>query len=258
MTSKKETFASLMDSFTYRYDLRTVFDDLLTMYIYATAQIPGTGKSHYEDLYLEIAAKYEKDDLRTRFPKALAQLIMEMEERVNDSHGNDVLGEYYQQNFCKAKSGQFFTPWPLSGMLADLTCGNEADSDKVQQVIDPSCGSGRMLMTAAKRLGWGHEYYGIDVDHTCVKMTALNLFLNGIFHAEVMCANALDPNDFRISYKLSFLPLGIFRIEEKERSRLWQMNRNAFTQNAKPVPPHIISPSEETKPAGNGSQLRLF
>jgi hypothetical protein len=90
-----------------------------------------------------------------------------------------------------------------------------------------------MLRAAQKELGPGHEYYGIDIDRTCVKVTALNLFLHGAWNSEVMCANALSPNDFVIASHISFLPLGIFKIEEKEKSRLWHLQKNSFEQEEK-------------------------
>src|SRR5579872_4579949 len=182
MKNQKETFTTLMDSFSYRYDLRPVFDDFLTMSMCAVTQIPGAGKSHYEDLYLETVAKYKNDNLRFHFPKLFTQLVAEMELRLDDSQGNDVLGDYYEQNFCRKNSGQFFTPWPICQFMAKSVCGDDEQTDEVKRIIDPTCGSGRMLLAAAKTLGWRHEYYGIDLDHICVKMTAINLFLNGYFH----------------------------------------------------------------------------
>jgi hypothetical protein len=258
MKSKIETFASLMDSFGYRYDLRPVFDDFLTMSICAVTQIPGEGKSHYEDLYLETVAKYKNDDLRLQFPKLFAQLISEMEDRLTDGRGNDVLGEYYEQHFCRKNSGQFFTPWPICQFMAQAAGGDCTEDGEIKRSIDPTCGSGRMMLAAAKTMGWRHEYYGIDLDHTCVKMAALNLFLNGVFHSEVMCADALMPDDFRISYAISFLPLGIFRIEEKEKSKLWHMYRNSFVRKENPprTPPTFIS--DDKNSSGPASQLHLF
>ena len=260
MKSKQETFASLMNSFTYRYDLRPVFNDFLTMSMCAVTQIPCVGKSHYEDLYLQTIAKYKDDNLRFHFPKLFSQLVLEMEQRLDDGQGNDVLGDYYELNFCRKNSGQFFTPWPICRFMAKSVCGDEAQTDEVKRIIDPTCGSGRMLLAAAKTMGWGHEYYGIDLDLTCVQMTALNLFLNGIFHSEVMCADALNPDNFRISYALSFLPLGIFRIEKKEESQLWHMYKNSFKQKRPAVlAAEIKLPSESGESQkGAVSQLQLF
>lgn len=246
-----------MNSFGYRYDLRPVFDDFLIITMCAVTQNPLTGKSHYEDLYMETIAKYVKDDLRHQFPKLFGALVMEMEDRRESGMGNDVLGDYYEQNFCRKNSGQFFTPWPICQLMAHCTCG-EAKADGKQRILDPTCGSGRMLVSSAKILGTKHEYYGIDIDHTCVKMAALNLFLNGIFHAEIMCADALSPDDFRTSYALSLLPFGIFRIEDKERSRLWHMHRNSFPKKQPAEGPKLILPSEEGMQGHSGSQLHLF
>src|SRR5580692_1084593 len=111
MKNTKETFADMMSTATYHYDLRSVFDDLLTMGLCAVTQNPVTGKSHYEDLYLETIGKYKTSDFRFQFPKMFAQLIIEMEDRLSDSMGNDVLGDYFEQHFCRKNSGQFFTPW---------------------------------------------------------------------------------------------------------------------------------------------------
>ncbi len=101
----------------------------------------------------------------------------------------------------------------------------------MQVLKDPSCGSGRMLLASAFEIGNRHYYYGIDIDSTCVKMAAINLFLNGIFKGEVMCADALNPDDFRCSYKFSVFPLGVRLITEKENSTLSQLHKNSFVKD---------------------------
>jgi type I restriction-modification system DNA methylase subunit len=264
MKSKKETFSDLMETFRHHHDMRTVFDDFLTLSICAVSHNPLTKKSHDEDLYMETVAKYAKSDVRHNFPKLFAQLVIEMEERLSDGTGNDVLGDYFELNFCRKNSGQFFTPWPVCMFMASCLSDDRAEDAEPLRVLDPSCGSGMMLLAGARQIGPGNEYYGVDIDHTCVKMTALNLFLNGVFHSEVMWADALNPNDFRMSYRISFLPFGIFRIDRRENSRLWHMNLNTFTGNKKPQAqskpvPDIKLPSESGGiQTGSVSQLQLF
>jgi len=257
MKSKQETFASLMESFRYKHDMHTAFDDFLTMVLCAFSQNPATGMSYDEDLYMATIARYAKEDALNLFSQLLALLTLEMEDRFDSRSGNDVLGEFYELTFCRKGSGQFFTPFHICDMMGRMIGGNDGE-EKTLNILDPSCGSGRMLLAGAKTLGYRHRYYGIDIDHTCVKMTAINLFMNGIFHGEVMCADALSPNGFRMSYVLSFLPFGIFRIQEKEKSRLWQTHKSAFTQKAAQPVSEIILPSKEHAPTGNGSQLQLF
>ncbi len=260
MKPKKETFAELLQSYGYKYDLRPLFDDFLTLALCAFSQNPATGLSYDEDLYLQVIGKYPKEMASSLFSKLLGALILEMEERYGESGGNDVLGEFYELNFCRKGAGQFFTPWPICEMMSHCVGnGPEPEHGRRIRVLDPTCGSGRMLMASAKTFGTDREYYGIDIDHTCVKMTALNLFLNGVFHGEVMCADTLAPDDFRMSYVLSFLPFGIFRISAKEQSRLWHMHRNCFVKKQDIVKTAIVLPSESgEQPIGKGIQLQLF
>src|ERR1019366_498793 len=230
MKNQTDTFDKKIRLFEYRYDLRTVFDDFLTMTCCAFSQNPATSKSHDEDLYLETIAKYKEDALRFEFPKLLACLTVEMTDRCDSDTGNDVLGEFYEQNLCRKGAAQFFTPWPICMFMAKCTAESleEKSGDRPLRILDPSCGSGRMLLASNRVNGPTHEYYGVDIDETCVKMTALNLFLNGMFHSEALCADALLPEDFRVSYRTSFLPFGLFRIKEKEQSLLWHILKNSW------------------------------
>lgn len=160
MKNKQETFAGLLQSFQYKHDLHTVFEDFLTMTIAAFGHNPLTKKSYNEDLYLETIAKYKNSNLRFTFPKLLASLTLEMEKRIGGQFGNDVLGDYYELNLTKKGSGQFFTPWPVCQFMAKSL--GEASNDKILRVLDPSCGSGRMLLAGAENFGRQHWYYGID------------------------------------------------------------------------------------------------
>ena len=255
MKKENQSFAELLEPFRYHYTLRTVFEDFLTMSLCAVTQHPLKGKSHYEDLYMQTIEPYKTHDLRHQFPKAFASLVAEMEDRKGSTQGNDVLGEYYEQSFSQGKLGQFFTPWPVCQFMARCTVTPQEESERPLRVIDPCCGSGRLLLAGSEVLGPGHEFYGIDLDHTCVKMAALNLFFNGAFGSEVMCADALKQDDFRVSYKISLLPFGIFRIAEKEQSKLWNMYQVTF----KSLTEQKLQSVGIKNPLNNiGQQLKLF
>jgi type I restriction-modification system DNA methylase subunit len=263
MKKQTETFESLIKAMEYRYDLRTVFDDFLTLTLCAFSQNPLTGVSHDEDLYMATIAKYKDDELRHNIPKMLACLTLEMEAQMDSGEGNDVLGSFYEKNLYRKGASQYFTPWPVCMFMAQIAHSDELDEPNKERkrILDTSCGSGRLLMTGSIVQGKQHEYYGIDTDHTCVKMTVLNLFLNGVFHGEVMCADALRNDDFRGSYKLSFLPFGIFRITEKEKSRLWYAHVSGFTSIKKPDFGNEKWQSEEKSndiDNSGASQLHLF
>lgn len=259
----KETFESLLRAFEYRYDLRTVFDDFLTLTLCAFSRDPETGLSYDEDLYLQTIEKYNSEDIRHNFPKMVACLAQEMENQSTFSLGNDVLGTFYEQNLYRKGTSQYFTPWPVCYMIANCLVfpNKEPEEYRRLRILDPCCGSGRLLTAGASVHGKRHEYYGIDIDHTCVKMTALNLFLNGVFHGEVMWADSTQPDDFRISYKLSFLPFGIFRIVDKDKSRLWYLHASGFSETPSKTKDVSSEPwqSEKGRDAGTEhSQLNLF
>ena len=237
MTKEKETFIALFKDFEYRYEPRKVFDDFLTMTVASLAYNPKTNLSYDEDLYLETIALYKDDKLRFHFPKMLGHLLLEMDERAGSSEGNDVIGEFFDEKFGRKSKGQHFTPWHICKFMASCTSANLEnfpENERTLNILDPCCGSGRMLLASGRENGMHHNYFGIDIDHTCVKMTVLNLFFNGLFDAEVMWADALMPDDFRMSYQLSFLPIGVFRISEKEKSSLWNMHSESFKKNRQP------------------------
>lgn len=258
-SEKKETFSSLLLQFSYSHDIRTLFDDFLTLTIAAFSQNFETGKSYLEDDYLQVIGKYKKSTETDLFPKLLGALILEMEHRMESSEGFDVLGEFFEIHCATDRKAQFFTPWPICQFMAKIN-GDENFSEepaKVKKIIDPACGSGRMLMAGPRIFGSQHEYYGIDIDSICIKMAAVNLFLSGIRHGEVMQANALSPTDFNVAYKISFFPFGIFKITEKEQSRLWHMHMLSFNNPFKNVVEKSIINAGKF-PKAEPEQLRFF
>ncbi|MBS1594109.1 MAG: N-6 DNA methylase [Bacteroidetes bacterium] len=261
MKNKQETFKDIMERFRFHTDIRNAFDDFLTLTLCSFGQIPGAGKSYDEELYLQTIAKYPDKKVQTYFPELLACLITEMTNRMqnNDGSGWDILGEYYEAHCAQKGLSQFFTPWPVCTFMAKCTVEEAEKSkgteDRPLRIIDPCCGSGRMLMAASRVAGATHEYYGIDLDPICVKMTIINLFLSGLFHSEVMHGNALAADDFRVSYKSSLLPFGVFRIQDKTQSRLWHLMQNTLAANK---PPKYPAPDLNPTHYPEGSQLKIF
>ncbi len=233
-----------MKAFEPEYKLMTAFDDFLTMALCACSQNPNTGLSYDEDLYLATVAKYATNPLRHHFPKLFAQLTLEMEARMAEGSSFDILGEFYEEYLARKRLAQTFTPWALAQLVAMTQRIVVSPGDEPLHIADFGCGSGRLLLAASREFGSQHFYYGIDADETCVKMTALNMLLSGIFKGEVMCADALNLDDFRFSYRTSFMPFGVFRITDKHRSPLWHRQQNSFER--KPRDPD------------SGSQLSFF
>lgn len=167
----------------------------------------------------------------------------------------DVIGEAYQEFLPGGKwrpHAQFFTPWNVASMMAQMTMGTYPDIEQefkrrwmeavegdpalnaVAQVLglmagaggeemangwqqfagtrlfpqvmqkiepfticDPCCGSGVMLLAAAHAsprwlIDIGYiQFYGVDIDPTCVEMAKLNLRLYNIARPILKAADAL-------------------------------------------------------------------
>lgn len=138
-----------------------------------------------DEPYLEIVDRYGNDRERgereiDHYCQAFAELQQGMAETDADLLG--VIYEAYGQS--SDAFGQYFTPHTVSDMMAAMQL-DDVDPDRYSRddpltVADPACGSGRMLVSAAKTIPNDVEaavFYGQDKDRTCAKMTALNLCL---------------------------------------------------------------------------------
>lgn len=108
----------------------------------------------------------------------------------------DLLGTTYMEigsSYKQKGMGQFFTPGNVSMMMAEMIIG-DIDTDKEGQKIgDPSCGSGIMILKAAKKFGEKRhlqKFVGFDLDRICCKMCIVNMAMNTI-PGDVYHANSL-------------------------------------------------------------------
>lgn len=85
----------------------------------------------------------------------------------------------YASNAGKS-GGEFFTPQEVSELLTRLAVG---DKKEVNKVYDPACGSGSLLLKAAKVLGKEHVrlgFFGQEINITTYNLCRINMFLHDI------------------------------------------------------------------------------
>ncbi|MHB8208443.1 N-6 DNA methylase [Mucilaginibacter sp.] len=165
------------------------------------------------------------------------------------------MGELYQQAISSGHNGQFWTPEPICDMMTAITIGDTLEDN--QTVCDPACGSGRMLLSAAK-INRRALFYGADLDITCCKMTLVNMLLNSL-QGEIAHMNTLS-NDFYKGYKVSTTLVNGYHMPyyieftEPELSYIWL---RPVKQQAKPV---FTTTFESVRAAQsiNGVQASLF
>ena len=110
------------------------------------------------------------------------------EMRLGDYRDNtiDAFGDAYEflmgmyaSNAGKS-GGEFFTPQEVSELLTRLAIG---DKKKVNKVYDPACGSGSLLLKAAKVLGKDNVrlgFFGQEINITTYNLCRINMFLHDI------------------------------------------------------------------------------
>ncbi|WP_164849837.1 N-6 DNA methylase [Mucilaginibacter limnophilus] len=230
------------ERFAYGESLHTAFTDLLDWIL-----LPF---KRYEDkLEQQAALDTYRGHKKVNELARLVTLIGELSEGFRDP-----LGELYMQAISNGHNGQYFTPEPICDMMAAISVGNPTDG---QTVADCACGSGRMLLSAAK-INRHLKLYGADLDLTCCKMALINLLLNSL-QGEVAHMNSLS-NDFYRGYKVQTTLVDGYHMPyyveftEPEQSQLWL---KPVKEQAKPNFDSPFEPVRAPQPI-NGVQGSLF
>jgi len=200
---------SLFASYAYAKNYATAFSDMLDSFL-IPFRIFDTA-SEREAKLAEVAADPKKE--------TLFAFLDELGER---SEGfRDTLGELYVQEVSKGHNGQYFTPEHVCDLMASITIAIPEDG---KTVLDPACGSGRMLLAAAK-INRNLVLYGADVDTVCCKIAVANMLLQSL-KGEIAHMDSLS-NTFFTGYRIgTILHNGhhhpCFRqFSRPEESRIW-------------------------------------
>jgi type I restriction enzyme M protein len=98
---------------------------------------------------------------------------------------SDVLGDAYEYLIGKfasgagKKAGEFYTPQQVSTILARIVTTNR---DRLQNVYDPTCGSGSLLLRVAREVGLRNvgQFYGQELNRTTFNLARMNMILHGV------------------------------------------------------------------------------
>lgn len=105
----------------------------------------------------------------------------------------DVIGNtyiYLIERFASdagKKAGEFYTPHKVSELLAKLAQPKAGD-----RICDPTCGSGGLLVEAAREVG-GRDFalFGMEVNGSTWALARMNMFLHGMDGARIEWCNTL-------------------------------------------------------------------
>jgi len=105
----------------------------------------------------------------------------------------DVIGNtyiYLIERFASdagKKAGEFYTPHKVSELVAKLATPKPGD-----RICDPACGSGGLLIEAAREIG-GRDFalFGMEVNGSTWALARMNMFLHGADAARIEWCNTL-------------------------------------------------------------------
>ena len=196
-------FISLFNQTTRYHHRHTVFEDFVSCSVIALENRLIFSQAR-EDKYLRIIKRYEKADA-VNMAHLLAYVVKGLEAGFCDFLGS----VFMQLELGDKYRGQFFTPWDVSRMMAQLQLG-DVDETMVKKpfisLSEPACGAGCMILAFADVLNQAgyasHRHLWVsatDVDPLAAGMAYIQLSLCGVA-GEVVIGNSLRDERRRVLY----------------------------------------------------------
>lgn len=192
---------SLIEKFDGSRNIQKVFTDWVKLTALSVSQQVVYLESREID-YINTARGYSEEEL-LRFSEMSAFLCECFEQGLDD-----YLGRVYMQISAGNKNtGQFFTPFNIAELAAQIAVGSELPIKDIMTLNEPSCGGGATVLAAAKALhSKGVNYQqrlkitANDIDWNCVYMTYTQLSLAGadaiVYQGNTLTAETPSPQRF--------------------------------------------------------------
>ncbi len=206
--------------------------------------------SEIEQIYLNTVRSYTREQAEN-MSKLLALLISAL-----DKKHQDFLGQIYSMlNLGNAKKGQFFTPYNVSKLMAEINIieiENQLAERDFITLSEPCSGSGGIIIAFAeilKEKGYNYQHQlfveAVDIDELCFMMTYIQLALYGI-PARVILGDTLSLKYQKILYTPMYFINGFY----------WKLRKRTGENNQKEAINEVIT--KEIKFIDKPIQLQLF
>lgn len=124
-----------------------------------------------EKQYMDIVQKHGEEKIRD-FCQLNGMLVEALDENIED-----VLGSVFMHGAWGSKqTGQFFTPFHVSLLTAEMGIAKDINEDKPLLINEPSTGGGGMIIAAVKVL----KDRGVNPQH-CMDVVAQDLDWKGVY-----------------------------------------------------------------------------
>ncbi|MHA1975047.1 MAG: N-6 DNA methylase [Candidatus Hodarchaeales archaeon] len=149
--------------------------------------LPSRIDSLFNDIKTKYPSLFDDQDSITLDYDSLEFIVTQLEIYAITSIKRETIGDVLESFIGKSirgHKGQFFTPNNICTLMVGLLNPSED-----QSLIDPACGTGRLLLTALEKT---RQVYGIEKDKFLVKISNLSLAMAGNFDLPIKCANSLS------------------------------------------------------------------
>lgn len=161
--------------------------------IYEFAEVILSALERREDDYMKAIKGMDRELLM-----GYSQMFAETWGFFIDGNYGDPLGNFYMEHISHGKGGEFFTPFQIAYMMAQML-----DPEPEGAIIDPTCGTGVMLIAARcvihQKHGWiassryGRNIYGIDINADIVGLAKINMYLTDyVYMTSLITDHALN------------------------------------------------------------------
>lgn len=195
---KRERFALSPEStFDYLYDHRN--DGNIGQIInVALSSIEDQNSEKLRNVFRAIDFNSQVDFGEVKEKNAILRNLLEdfhgLDLRPGQLGSADIIGDAYEYMIARfasdagKKGGEFFTPSPVSELIARLVAPKEND-----RIYDPTCGSGGLLLKSFRKVPDGKAaVYGQEKNAQTWALCTMNMFLHGVDDAHIWQGDTLS------------------------------------------------------------------
>lgn len=140
----------------------------------------------FEDLDLTSSKLGNTEAAKNELIASIINKLDELSFNLTDAN-TDILGDAYEYligEFASGagkKAGEFYTPQPVSTLLAKIVTTHKL---KLKNVYDPTCGSGSLLLRVKREAKSVGKIYGQELNRTTYNLARMNMILHGVHYAD--------------------------------------------------------------------------
>lgn len=192
---KKEYTFEFLNENKYANDIGTKISEALTGIESSNPILYGIFRGIDFNSEANLGKKEQKNPMLRNLIEDFADLDLRpsMIETNENQVPSDVIGDAYEYmigefaSLAGKKAGSFFTPQEVSEIMAQIVNPQAGD-----RVYDPTCGSGSLLIRAARKGGFDKvQIYGQEVSSSAISMARMNMFIHDIKDAKIAWGDTL-------------------------------------------------------------------